>query len=201
MKIKLIITISLLNLAVFAQDIHNKNPDTIRKQGYLIIETNIDNELNDIPIEYVFIPFDKMKPDLYVSYYENIKPASNEVYLTIPLISDTHSISSLNTLIKKFIAPNYSFEVKQIKMKDFFKSAKTLYKYRNVKDKAFKVVYVDGLWVKMKVKKKNSLLITEAYNVKMLNPNIKENYDFYFLIDIFFLGYDLLLNDKSLERR
>ena len=204
MKTYFFIIIFILNFSVFSQETKTSKLDTIRQQGYLIIETNGTDELNDIPLKFLFIPFENIEKDLAKSYLENNQSIHNNLYIPTPYIFNSTDLLELNVFRKKFTRMREEIKLNQeiVPISDIFSKCKNHYKFKeNVGQsmKTFKIVYLDGLWIKMQVPKKYSALYLEAYNKFRLNKNEKNVYEYYFLIETKAISYEIVFIDNSIE--
>lgn len=190
MKKILIIIISFTSSLLFSQN-NTKEIDTIRSQGYLLIK-DYSSKI-DIPMEYIFLPLNRLKNSLENSYYFNINYGSNEIFLIHPYFKDINSVAGLNAALAKTKLINYSFINVSIDSKDFFSKANSII---YCKEKIFKVIYIDGIWVRMKISKKYASFFAEPYNLKILNQNNKE-YIFNFLIDLKVYSINPYIQDKD----
>lgn len=193
---KIYILLMLNTIFGFAQS--EASIDTVRVQGYLYIRTNTKGELSDIPYFYAFIPLESMNADFKKSY-ENYNISLNEgIYNIKPFIADEDEIFELNYVFKKFYSnQNIFFSSPKILKNDFYKRIKNLYKFKgdNTPNRAYKIVYIDGLWLKTKLSHKaKKLVATWGGNVN------SENQIYYFLIDNCAIGYEIDLNYTNLEK-
>ena len=204
MKTYFFLIIFTFNFSVYSQETKTSKLDTIRQQGYLIIETNGTDELNDIPLKFLFIPFENIEKDLAKSYLENNQSIHNNLYIPTPYIFNSTDLLELNVFRKKFTRKTEEIKLNQeiVPISDIFSKCKNHYKFKeNVGQsmKTFKIVYLDGLWIKMQVPKKYSALYLEAYNKFRLNKNEKNVYEYYFLIETKAISYEIVFIDNSIE--
>ena len=204
MKTYFFIIIFTFNFSVYSQETKSSKKDTIRQQGYLILETNGTDKLNDIPLKFLFIPFENIEKDLAKSYLENNQSIHNNLYIPTPYIFNSTDLLELNVFRKKFTTLIEEIKLNQeiVPISDIFSKCKNHYKFKeNVGQsmKTFKIVYLDGLWIKMQVPKKYSALYLEAYNKFRLNKNEKNGYEYYFLIETKAISYEIVFIDNSIE--
>ena len=204
MKTYFFIIIFTFNFSVYSQETKTSKLDTIRQQGYLIIETNGTDKLNDIPLKFLFIPVENVEKDLAKSYLENNQSIHNNLYIPTPYIFNSTDLFELNVFRKKFTTMMEEIKLNQeiVPISDIFSKCKNHYKFKeNVGQsmKTFKIVYLDGLWITMQVPKKYSALYLEEYNKFRLNKNEKNGYEYYFLIETKAISYEIVFIDNSIE--
>lgn len=194
MKYLFLIIVYFITHQIFAQS--KTSDDTINTCGYLIIQTNIRNELSDIPFHYVFIPQKEIKDNFKEAFVSKSSPKNKNLFLIMPSISNINEITDLNATFAKFFPEeNLQFSKDFLNKDDFFKKSNKLYQFKNFKNynKAYKIIFINGEWLKTKVKRTSLLGVDET----SLDPDAKE-IDVYFLIKINMLDYEPLINDKSL---
>lgn len=204
MKQYIFIILSFFSISVYSQEAGNTKSDTIRKQGYFIIETNDLNTSSDIPFKFLFIPMEGIDSNLETSYFKNSQSIHKDWFIPTPYTINGDELTGINSFIKKFTNTKSNIKLNQELMSIDDLLIKTSKSYRFKGDlvkssKKFKVVYLDGIWVKIKVPKKNSSLFLEEYNKVRLDRNEKNCYDYYFLIETKAISYDVLFTDKSIE--
>jgi hypothetical protein len=204
MKTYLFIILFVFNFSVYSQETKTSELDTIRQQGYLIMETNGTDKLNDIPLKFLFIPIGNVEKDLGKSYVKNNQSNHNDLYIPTPYIFNSNDLLELNIFRKKFTKEKEEIKLNQqiVPTIDLFNKCNNHYKFKeNLGQpiRTFKVIYLDGLWVKLKVPKKSASLFLEEYNKFRLNKNEKNCYDYYFLIETKAISYDILFTDNSIE--
>ncbi|MFQ6600613.1 hypothetical protein [Flavobacterium sp. C3NV] len=202
MKLYIYFLFIILKFSAFSQERKTTELDTIRHQGYLILETNGINK-NDIPSKFLFIPTGDIEGDLKISFIKNSQPNYNDLYIPTPYIFNDNDLFELNIFRKKFT--DYKEEIKlnqSLVSKDLLNKCKILYKFKDnsIKSiKTFKIIYLDGLWLKLKIPKKNASLFLENYNKVRLNKKGKKDYEYYFLIETKVISYDVLFVDDSIQ--
>ena len=204
MKQYIFIILSFFSMSVYSQEAVNIKLDTIRKQGYFIIETNDLNTKSDIPFKFLFIPIESIDSNLETSYFKNSQPIHKDLFIPTPYIISGDELTGINSFIKKFTDTKSNIKLNQelVSIDELLIKTSKSYRFKGdlVKSsKNFKVVYLDGIWVKIKVPKKNSSLFLEEYNKLRLDKNEKNCYDYYFLIETKAISYDVLFTDKSVE--
>lgn len=168
----------------------SKKLDTIRKQGYLIIKDNLMKN-SDIPREYLFIPLEKMQ-DSKILFEKILGSLTSEIFLISPFIEDISSSTVFNVALSKATDYNYVFKKKSIKASEIFnKINSTCY----VDGYNYRVMFLDGIWINTRIKKRYSNYFSEHYNLKTLDPNLDE-YMFNFLIGIKSYSINLIFEDN-----
>lgn len=181
-----------MSSVIFGQTEGGVSADTIRKQWYLIVK-NYSSDGYDIPREYLFIPSDKVQNDLRTSYINSTLDRNyNELYLLNPYLRDINTLMELNTAISKATSLNYSFMDKSVNFYQILNKIKVSFTYE---EEVYGVVFLDGLWVKIKIGKRFISYFGTPYNLKTLNRDCKD-YDLYFLIDLKIHSYDLILSNN-----
>ena len=168
------------------------------------METNGTDKLNDIPLKFLFIPTGNLEENLVKSYLKNNQSNHNDLYIPAPYIFNSNNLIELNVFRRKFTKAKEDIKLNQqiVPTIDLLNKCSNHYKFKeNLGQpiKTFKVIYLDGFWVKLKVPKKNVTLFLEEYNKIRLNKNEKNCYDFYFLIETKAISYDVLFTDNSIE--
>jgi len=204
MKTYFLIILFVFNFSVYSQETKTSELDTIRQQGYLIIGTDELGKLSDIAPKFLFIPLENMEKDLVKSYVKNSQPNYNDLYIPTPYFYDGNDLFGLNFYIKKFINTETKINLNQelVPTKDLLNKCDDLYKFKeNLGQliKTFRIVYLDGIWVKLKVPKKQALPISASYNETRLNKKDNKCLDYYFLIETKAISYDILFTDNSIE--
>lgn len=205
MKANLFIIIFVFNFSVYSQETKTSEVDTIRVQGYLIIGTDELGKSSDIATKFLFIPLGNMHESLDLSYTKNTKPCFNDLYIPTPYLLNKSELGDMNFYIKKFINTETKIILKQeiVPTKEVINQCNNLYKFKeNLGQliKTFKIVYLDGIWVKLKVPKKQALPISASYNETRLNKKENKCLEYYFLIETKAISYDILFDDNSIEK-
>jgi hypothetical protein len=204
MKKYFFITFFVFNFSLYSQERKANELDTIRQQGYLIIGTNELGKLSDIAPKFLFIPLKKTEKNIELSYVKNSQSNYNNLYIPTPYLYNENELGDLNFYIKKITKEKDKIKLNQelVPIMDMLNKCDNLYRFKqNLEQpiKTFKIVYLDGIWVKLKVPKKSASLFLEEYNKVRLNKNEKNYYEYYFLIETKAISYDVLLTDKSIE--
>lgn len=203
MKTYNFIILLVFNFSVYSQEIKTSQLDTIRQQGYLIMGTNGTGKLSDIPLKFLFIPIESMEKNMKLSYIKNSQSNYNDLYIPTPYMLNKNELGDMNFYIKKFISTETKIELSQeiVPTIDMLNQCDNLYKFKKDLEqiKTFKIVYLDGLWVKLKVPKKKALPISASYNETRLNKKDNKCLEYYFLIETKAISYDILFTDSSIE--
>jgi hypothetical protein len=204
MKTYLFIILFVFNFSVYSQETKTSELDTIRQQGYLIIGTDELGKLSDVAPKFLFIPLGNMEESLELSYTKNNQPNYNNLYIPTPYFYNNDDLFGLNIYIKKFINTETKINLNQeiVPTIDVINQCNNLYRFKeNLGQliKTFKIVYLDGIWVKLKVAKKQALPISASYNETRLNKKDNKCLDYYFLIETKAISYDILFTDNSIE--
>lgn len=204
MKHFLFIIFFVFNFSIFSQEAIEKKLDTIRQQGYLIVGTDELGNLSDISPKFLFIPMRDMENNISSSYTKNNFPNFNDLFIPTPYVLSDSELSDMNFYIRKFINPKIKINLNQneISISDFIKNCSRIYKFRDSLSqpiKVFKIVYIDGLWMKIKTLKKQALPISASYNETRLNKKDNKCLEYYFLIETKAISYDIQFTDNSIE--
>lgn len=204
MKQYLFFIIFVYSFSVYSQEIKTTELDTIRQQGYLIVGTNELGKLSDISPKFLFIPLKDIDRNLESSYLKNSKPNFNYLYLPTPYLYNDDDLLGLNIYIKKFINKNTKIKLNQqiVPITDILNKCNDVYKFKNSSEqfiKTFKIIYLDCIWVKLKVSRKRALPISAGYNETRLNKREKNFYDYYFLVETKAISNNLIFTDNSIE--
>lgn len=204
MKTYLFIILFGFNFSVYSQEKKISELDTIRQQGYLIIGTDEIGELSDITPKFLFIPIENMEESIELSYTKNILPNHKDLYIPTPYLLNKNELDDVNFYLKKFISTEAKINLNQEIMPtiDLINQCNNLYRFKEnlgQQIKTFKIVYLDGIWVKLKVPKKQTLPISASYNETRLNKNNNKCLEYYFLIETKAISYDVLFIDNSIE--
>lgn len=204
MKTYLFIILFGFNFSVYSQENKISELDTIRQQGYLIIGTDEIGELSDITPKFLFIPIENMEESIELSYTKNILPNHKDLYIPTPYLLNKNELDDVNFYLKKFISTEAKINLNQEIMPtiDLINQCNNLYRFKEnlgQQIKTFKIVYLDGIWVKLKVPKKQTLPISASYNETRLNKNNNKCLEYYFLIETKAISYDVLFIDNSIE--
>ena len=204
MKLYLFFIIFVYSFSVYSQEIKTTELDTIRQQGYLIIGTDELGKLSDIAPKFLFIPLKDIERSLESSYIKNSKSNFNDLYIPAPYLYDSDDLLGINIYIKKFVDKNTKIKLNQqtVPIMDLLNKCNNIYRFKNNLGqfiKTFKVIYLDGLWVKLKVSKKRPLPMSASYNETRLNKSEKNYYDYYFLVDTKAISYNLFFNDNTID--
>jgi hypothetical protein len=204
MRQYIFIILSFFCISVYSQEAGNSESDTIRKQGYFIIETNDLNTSSDIPFKFLFIPMEGVDSNLETSYFKNSQSIHKDLFIPTPYIINGNELTGVNSFIKKFTNTKSNIKLNQelVSIDDLLTKTSKSFKFKGdlVKSsKSFKVIYLDGIWIKIKIPKKNSSLFLEEYNRIRLDKKVNECYEYYFLIETKAISYDVLFRDSSIE--
>jgi hypothetical protein len=204
MKSYFYIIVFTISFSVYSQKTKTTELDTIRQQGYLIIGTDERGKLSDITTKFLFIPSSNMEENFRLSYTKNNQSNYNDLYIPTPYLYNESELGDLNFYIKKFINKKTEINLNQelVPIANSLKSSNNLYKFKETSKeiiKTFKVVYIDGIWVKLKVSKKLALPISASYNVTRFNRRDNKCFEYYFLIETKAICYDILFTDNSIE--
>ncbi len=204
MKTNFFIMLFVFNFSVYSQEVKTSELDTVRKQGYLLIGTDESEKLSDIPTKFLFIPLENMEERIDLSYTKNNQPNYNDLYIPTPYFYDDNDLFELNFYIKKFINAETKINLNQkiVPTIDMIRQCDNLYRFKeNLAQHitTFKIVYLDGIWVKLKVPKKEALPISAGYNETRLNKKDNNYLEYYFLIETKAISYTILFTDNSIE--
>lgn len=187
-----------------SQDLKTSKLDTIRKQGYLIIGTDNLGKLSDVTPKFLFVPMENMEETIELTYVKNSQPNYDNLYIPTPYLFKPNELKDVNFYIKKHLNLNVEINTNQetIPIIDLLNKCSNLFRFKNILDKpvkTFKVVYLDGVWVKLKVPKKHALPISATYNETRLNKKDNNCLEYYFLIETKAISYNILFTDNSIE--
>ncbi|PIF33162.1 hypothetical protein CLU81_3738 [Flavobacterium sp. 9] len=162
MKTYLFSILFVFNFSVYSQETKASELDTIRQQGYLIMETNGTNKLNDIPLKFLFIPTVNIEKNLGTSYMENSQSNYKDLYIPTPYVFNSNNLLELNIFRNKFTKEKKEIKLNQqiVPTIDLLNKCNSYYRFKEnlgQSIKTFKVIYLDGLWVKLKVPKKSGV--------------------------------------------
>jgi len=185
----------------------------IRVQGYLFTITTLDRPIDinadtisipiDKPKRYFFIPLNNMLPTFKETLEKINNFKSNSLYLPLTLTDSKENIEFTNFSLRKFLKDD-TVNITQIdEYKNFQTNQKTI--IQTIENKGtrwvYEIVYIDGLWEKLKVPFKWSEVISIGnYSSSSLNRKNKNGYDYYFLKEIKLIAYDLKLNESGLVK-
>lgn len=187
--------------------------DTVSQQGYLFTETSINYfdkkgtrkkiELSiDKPHWNFFIPLSSnRRVDLKTSIEEFNKPINKELYLAMNLTDSESRINSAEFGLNK-IYPNAGILIKTNEQYLIDNDDKTIFRIKadKLSKKAYKIYFIDGTWLKVKIPWKwKDLLGIGSYKTQILDPNYKEGYYYYYLIETKIISSNLNLNDTSIK--
>jgi hypothetical protein len=205
MKTHLIILVLVFEISVYSQETKTIVQDTIRQQGYLLVGTDQHGKLSDITTKFLFIPSVNMDKSLKLSYTNYVKPNFKDLYIPTPYIYDTNDLSLVNFFINKFVNKETKVKLNQeiLSTRELLNNSKNLFKFvensNNTIIKHFKIYYIDGLWVKLKIPTKFNIPITAMYNETRLNKEANKCLEYYFLVETKVISYDVLFTDDSIE--
>ena len=183
--------------------------DEIRQAGYLIIETSMSEIIKSDTIKTAFDQpkkyFFKTKQEMRGILKETLKTLEEEkgvsLYLPIGLTGSNLDIDeakiSFNEVLKKKIDISILPE-----NKEFRESKRTIVRVKgdNVLKRVYEIIYIDGIWKKVKVPYKwVNVLRIGNYNSNNLDTTEKEGYTYCFLKKIDTIKYNLNFNTEGIE--
>ena len=181
--------------------------DTLRIQGYLIIEGHheIIRKGSDIPRHFLFIPLAKFKNESFFSVYQKESQAINSDLFIPTSFMEKIKLVELNSFLRRTLnsplqldfenSVNDSFE-------DYLSRQSVFFKIKD-SNKELTITFIDGVWGKVIVPSKHSgSTYIEEYNRSRLKKldNRAGFYEYYYLLETKSFSPLVFITDDSLVK-